>query len=71
MARAVDVLPTAKQADGWNMITNTRVTKPHPALSTGTYPTGLADGANTAAGSPGANLGTGMNLDIYTPAIET
>jgi len=57
--------------EGWNMVTNARESKAHNSLAAGTYMTGVADGANTAAGSPGANLGTGANVDVYTPTMET
>lgn len=72
MARAVDVIPTAPQANGWNMITNARTTNNHPSLANGPYMSGLTDGANTAAGCPGGSLGTGMNASVYvTPTVET
>lgn len=71
MARPVDNMPTSPQQNGWNMITNTRVAHAHPSLAMGAYMVGVADGANTAAGSPGASLGTGMNADVYTPPLET
>lgn len=71
MARNVDEVATTPSSNGWNMITNARVTHNHPSLAAGVYPTGLPNGALTAAGSPGASLGTGMNSDLYIPTIET
>jgi hypothetical protein len=73
MARSVDVVNTSSQAQGFNMVTMNRTAHAHPSLNQGTYMSGLADASATsppAAGSPGACLGTGMNVDIYTPSLE-
>jgi hypothetical protein len=56
--------------EGFNMVTGAREAKAHNSLAAGTYMSGVADGTNTATGSPGANLGTGANVDVYTPTIE-
>jgi hypothetical protein len=68
------VITTSSPAEGFNMITLARTSHAHPALSSGTYPSGLVDPAAPvtppAPGSPGACLGTGMNVDIYTPSLE-
>jgi hypothetical protein len=75
MARGVDLITTSSPAEGFNMVTVARTSHAHPALSSGVYPTAVADPnapvTPPAAGSPGACLGTGMNVDIYTPALET
>lgn len=71
MPRADYVHGTQPQKNGWDMITNTRQQDAAPSINTGTYPTGVLDGTNTAACSTGGSLGTGMNTDRYTPAIES
>jgi len=53
------------------MVINARQQDANPSLAGGVYPTGVLDGANTAACSTGGSLGTGMNTDRYTPAIES
>ena len=70
MARAIDVIAISPQSNGWNMITNARVSKPNPSLAGGVYVDGVVDAVQNHAGSPGAVLGTGMNADLYTPGIE-
>lgn len=69
MARGIDVHITQQQARGWDMVTNARESRAHPSLAEGIRPTALTDGG-TAAGSPGAVLGTGSNVDRSTPGIE-
>jgi hypothetical protein len=59
-----------KQARGIDMTTMARESRAHPSLADGVTPTALSSAA-TAAGSPGAVLGTGSNPDLITPAIET
>jgi len=71
MPRPQDTHYNQPPVDGWDMIINARQTDAHPSLATGVYPTGVADGTNTVACSTGGALGTGMNADIYTPAVET
>lgn len=71
MPRADYVHPTSVQSNGWDMVINARQQDANPSLAGGVYPTGVLDGANTAACSTGGSLGTGMNTDRYTPAIES
>jgi hypothetical protein len=73
MARGIDVVNTSSQAEGFNMVTMARTSHAHPSLGQGTYMTGQTDPAAVsppAPGSPGAALGTGMNVDVYTPSLE-
>jgi len=68
MARGVDTILKAGQERGWNPVTNARASHvPSPAQ--GVAPGTPAD-ATIQAASPGAVLGTGANVDIYTPTIE-
>lgn len=69
MARGIDNLSSISPALGYNMVTQAAGSHAHPSMAAGVNPSGLADG-NSAAGSPGASLGTGMNTDVYTPGIE-
>lgn len=69
MSRAVDLIVKNSQAEGYDMVTQAHKTFTHPSLAEGTWVIGLSDGS-TATGSPGAVLGTGSNVDLYTPGIE-
>lgn len=69
MTRAIDVQHKTSPAHGYDMVAGAHEIRSHPSLAEGLVVSGLADG-NAAAGSPGANLGTGMNADVYTPTIE-
>lgn len=55
--------------DGIDMTTMQTVSHAHGSLSNGVTVTGLAE-PGSAAGSPGAVLGTGSNADRYTPVLE-
>jgi hypothetical protein len=77
MARSVDVLNGNDQHRGFNMVTGAHLTKAHPSLANGCSPVAIADSQTTTlsspngvTGSPGAVLGTGMNVDLITPGIE-
>lgn len=59
-----------QQARGFDMSTNAREAQLHPSVADGIISSGLASAA-TAPGSPAAVLGTGMNVDLYTPPLET
>lgn len=69
MARSIDNLLSKDPAYGYDMVAQAAGSRAHPSPASGCNPTGLSDG-NTAAASPGASLGTGMNADVYTPGIE-
>lgn len=69
MARAVDMIQAAQQAQGFDMVAGAAKVFTAPSLAMGTRHSGLTDG-KSAAGSPGASLGTGSNVDLYTPGIE-
>lgn len=69
MARGIDNLNKTKQNRGFDMVTRAAESRARPSLAEGCNVSGTADGT-TAAGSPGAVLGTGSNADLYTPGIE-
>jgi hypothetical protein len=69
MARSVDVVSQSSQAQGIDMRTMARKTWTAPSLANGIQVTAIDDGTS-GAGSPGAVLGTGANVDLYTPGIE-
>lgn len=60
-----------KQAQhrGFDMIAGARESRAHPSLADGCNMVATSDGG-TATGSPGGVLGTGMNVDLYTPGPE-
>jgi len=77
MARQVDVKNGMDQARGFNMVTGAHQFYAHPSLADGCHPCAVADAQTTVftvpngvTGSPGAVLGTGMNVDRVTPGIE-
>lgn len=57
------------QSLGFDQSTGLRESNAHPSLARGCHVSGASDGG-TANGSPGAVLGTGQNVDLYTPGIE-
>lgn len=57
------------QTRGFDMVTGTTVSRAHPSLAEGCNMVATSDGG-TATGSPGAVLGTGSNVDLYTPGPE-
>lgn len=57
------------QARGIDMVTMARESRAHPSVAEGCHTTSTSD-AGTATASPGGVLGTGSNVDIYTPGIE-
>lgn len=69
MARSVDVRSQSSPAQGIDMRTMARKTFTAPSLAQGINPVAIDD-AVSAPGSPGAVLGTGANVDLYTPGIE-
>jgi hypothetical protein len=69
MPRSVDVMATSPQSEGFDMVMGARTVHLKPSLARGVVPTAMA-GGGAAPGSPGAVLGTGSNIDRYTPGIE-
>lgn len=54
---------------GIDMLTMAQESRAHPSLAEGCNVCGTSDGGSTT-GSPGAVLGTGSNVDLYTPGAE-
>jgi hypothetical protein len=69
MARGVDNILKAPPSAGVNSITGALNASHVPSPAQGVAP-GTPNDATVQAASPGAVLGTGMNVDIYTPGIE-
>jgi len=70
--RNVDYRPASPQSEGFNQVTNLRSAHT-PSMADGCCPAmaGYDAPYNTVGpASPGAVLGTGMNVDRYVPVVE-